>query len=113
MTRTRVYLTVDVMYYVAAPETGRAQLSRINVARLRRVLQFLHKHSSDFEVMTVGELARRSPQPMAVGSSSPVGPVSLPSPRSGLALRAGRLLDQAVKRAATGFKLRSHHEKPQ
>lgn len=101
------------MYYMAHPESRRARLSRINLSRLRGLLEYLGEHRSDYEVTTVGELAARLPQPMAAGSTSPVGPVPLPSPKSGFVLRAGRLFEQAMKRAATGFKLRSFHDKPQ
>jgi hypothetical protein len=89
------------LYYAADPTSGRAQLSRINLRRLRGLCRFLAAHRGEFVVKTVGDVARELPG-LAAGSVLPVD-----SPRGARFLRYGRLVEQAIKRAATGFRLRN------
>lgn len=87
-------------FYIEDVAERRATLSKINVARLRGLAQFLRAHAGEFEVETVGELARRGPQP-----SPP--PRALPKPKKLHEL--GRLFEQLRKRVESGFKVESHY----
>jgi hypothetical protein len=90
------------LFHLGRPETGRAQLSRINLARLQGLARFLERERDRFEVLTVADLARRLPL------DEPGDGVTR-SPASGPLLRAGRLVEQALKRFASRFGIRSHH----
>jgi hypothetical protein len=87
-------------FYIEDLAQRRAALSKINVARLRGLAQFLRAHADEFEVETVGELARRGPAP------SPA-PRALPKPKRLHEL--GRMLEQLRKRVESGFKVESHY----
>lgn len=78
----------------------RATLSKINVARLRGLAAFLRAHAAEFEVETVGELARRGPSP---------SPPPRALPRAKRRHRLGRVIEQLRKRVESGFKLESHY----
>jgi peptidoglycan/xylan/chitin deacetylase (PgdA/CDA1 family) len=87
-------------FYIEDLAERRAALSKINVARLRGLAKFLRAHADEFEVETVGELARRGPSP------SPA-PSALPKPKRLHEL--GRMLEQLRKRVESGFKVESHY----
>jgi hypothetical protein len=87
-------------FYVDDLEKRRAHKSRINLMRLRGLCRFLRAHAGEFEVDTVGDLARRGPQP-----SPP--PASLP--RIKRLHKYGRMIEQLYKRVESGFKVESHY----
>ena len=87
-------------FYIDDLPKRRAALSRINLARLRGLARFLRAHADEFEVETVGALARRGPTP-----SPPVA--ALPRPKRLHTL--GRLVEQLRKRVESGFKVESHY----
>ncbi len=87
-------------FYVDDLDERRATLSKINVARLRGLARFLRAHADELEVDTVGELARRGPQPSAAVAELP---------RSKRLHRLGRLIEQVRKRVESGFKVESHY----
>ena len=87
-------------FYIDDLEKRRATLSKINVARLRGLAAFLRAHAAEFEVDTVGELARRGPEPSPAPSALP---------RSKRLHKYGRMLAQLYKRVESGFKVESHY----
>jgi len=87
-------------FYIDDLAQRRAHLSKINVARLRGLCRFLRAHAAEFEVDTVGDLARRGPV------ASPPAP-ALPKPRR--LHKYGRLVEQLFKRVESGFKVESHY----
>ncbi|HEX8950584.1 MAG TPA: hypothetical protein VF945_02010 [Polyangia bacterium] len=87
-------------FYIDDLEARRATLSKINVARLRGLARYLRAHADEFEVETVGGLARRGPSP-----SPPVAAL----PRKKRLLELGRMVEQLRKRVESGFKVESHY----
>ncbi len=87
-------------FYIDDLPKRRATLSKINVARLRGLAQFLRAHADEFEVETVGELARRGPLP---------SPPSTELPRIKRLHKLGRMVEQLRKRVESGFKVESHY----
>jgi hypothetical protein len=77
-----------------------ATLSKINLARLRGLARFLREHAGDFEVDTVGALARRGPSP---------SPPATELPRTKRLHKLGRMVEQLRKRVESGFKVESHY----
>lgn len=87
-------------FYIDDLAAGRATLSKINRARLRGLCRFLRQQAAQFEVDTVGELARRGPL-----ASPP--PAALP--RTQRRHKYGRMIEQLFKRVESGFKVESHY----
>jgi hypothetical protein len=87
-------------FYIQDLEKRRARLSRINLKRLRGLCRFLRAHAADFEVDTVGDLARRGPV-----ASPPVA--GLPKLRR--RHEVGRVFEQLFKRVGSGFRVQSHY----
>ena len=87
-------------FYIDDLPERRAALSKINLARLRGLARFLRAHADEFEVETVGALARRGPTP-----SPPVAAL----PRSKRLHTLGRMVEQLRKRVESGFKVESHY----
>jgi hypothetical protein len=87
-------------FYIEDLEQRRAVINTVNLARLRGLCRFLRAHAAEFEVDTVGELARR-------------GPVPSPPPRALPHLRPlykyGRMMEQLYKRVRSGFRVESHY----
>ena len=87
-------------FYIEDLARRRAALSKINVARLRGLARFLRAHAGEFEVETVGELARRGPSPSPAPGALPKGK---------RLHELGRMLEQLRKRVESGFKVESHY----
>ena len=87
-------------FYIDDLVRRRATLSRINLARLRGLARFLGAHRDQFEVETVGELARRGPTP---------SPPAAGLPRLTRLHQLGRMFEQLRKRVESGFKVESHY----
>ncbi len=87
-------------FYIEDLDKRHARLNRLNVARLRGLCEFLRAHADEFEVDTVGALARRgpvaSPPPRALPHTRPV-------------YKYGRMLEQLYKRVQSGFRIESHY----
>lgn len=77
-------------FHLDRPHPARGRVNRINVRRLRLLLSYLRNHPQDFEVETVGQLARRLPHATSAAAR--------PYPQGSLGLELGRWLAQAVKR---------------
>ena len=58
-------------FYIDDLPARRATLSKINVARLRGLARYLRAHADEFEVETVGALARRGPTPSPPAAALP------------------------------------------
>jgi hypothetical protein len=93
------------LYYIDDLERRRGRLSAINVARLRGLCRFLRQHANEYEVDTVGALARR----LAMGEEQAVAPAMAPLPRLRRLHRYGRMIEQLFKRVESGFKVQSHY----
>jgi hypothetical protein len=83
------------LFFLDAPERRRGHLNRINLERLRGLCAFLDRRSRDFQVDTVGALARR----LRDGEETP-RPIEARYPRSSPLPFARRLAEQALKRVA-------------
>ena len=87
-------------FYVEDLKRRRAAINQVNLARLRGLCRFLRAHAADFEVDTVGDLARR-------------GPVAAPPPPALPRIRRlrkyGRMVEQLYKRVRSGFRVESHY----
>jgi hypothetical protein len=92
-------------FYIDDLEKRRARPSAFNLARLRGLCRFLHQHRDQFEVLTVGELARR----LAAGEEHAEAPAAAPLPRMRRLHRYGRMVEQLFKRVESGFKVQSHY----
>lgn len=88
------------LFYIDDLERRRATLSKINVARLRGLAKFLRAHADQFEVETVGALARRGPT---------ASPPATTLPRIKRLHKLGRMVEQLRKRVESGFKVESHY----
>jgi hypothetical protein len=87
-------------FYIDDLEDRRATLSKINRGRLRGLARFLRAHANEFEVETVGALARRGPTP---------SPPAAGLPRVKRLHKLGRMFEQLRKRVESGFKVESHY----
>lgn len=88
------------LYTTLSADERRGHLSWINLLRLRGLCRYLRRHADEFEVETLGGLARRLPVSTMAAAATP---------RGSRVLRWQRLLEQGLKRAATGFKLTSNY----
>lgn len=86
-------------YFLDATTPRRGYLNRLNVERLRGLCRFLKENSRDFEVDTVGALARRLAD-VAPEAEKEVTPYALEFPRSRPLHHARRVVEQAYKRVA-------------
>ena len=77
-------------FWVDSIREKRGRPNHINVARLRGLCRWLRDHPRDFQVETVGDLARRLPLNRAASLA--------PVPAGSRAWRLKRLVEQAVKR---------------
>jgi hypothetical protein len=78
-------------------------VNRLNVDRLRGLCRFLQKRSSEFEVDTVGALARRLGGAREAAAAGPVGDAAQGGasyPRGAPLHHARRVVEQAWKRVA-------------
>lgn len=77
-------------FWVNSIREKRGRLNHINAGRLRGLCRWLRDHSSDFEVETLGDLARRLPlaRPASIAQV----------PAGSRVWRLKRLVEQAVKR---------------
>jgi undecaprenyl pyrophosphate synthase len=87
-------------FYIDDLEKRHATLSKINLSRLRGLAHFLRAHAAEFEVETVGDLARRGPKPLP-----PVNEL----PKVKRLHKLGRMFEQLRKRVESGFKVESHY----
>lgn len=87
-------------FYIDDLAKRHATLSKINVARLRGLARFLRAHADEFEVETVGALARRGPAP---------SPPATELPKVKRLHKLGRMVEQLRKRVESGFKVESHY----
>lgn len=87
-------------FYVDDLAKRQATLSKINLARLRGLARFLRAHADEFEVETVGALARRGPTP---------SPPATALPKVKRLHKLGRMVEQLRKRVESGFKVESHY----
>jgi hypothetical protein len=86
-------------FWVDSIRDRRGRPNPINAARLRGVCRWLAAHARDFEVETVGALARRLPAPALPSPSAARGPAPAPRlPTGSLLWGAKRLAEQAIKR---------------
>jgi hypothetical protein len=85
-------------YFLDSAASRCGHVNRLNVERLRGLSRFLHERSADFEVDTVGALARRLKDGRAAASA----PLSAAPefPRSTPRHHARRVVEQAYKRVA-------------
>ncbi|WP_437769611.1 hypothetical protein WMF27_07440 [Sorangium sp. So ce281] len=92
-------------YFLDSAEARRGFPNRLNVERLRGLCRFLDENSKDFEVDTVGALARRlsDAAPSAHGGVDEGAPPSLQFPHSSAIHHARRVVEQAYKRVAQRF----------
>jgi hypothetical protein len=95
-------------FYIDDLKANKARLSWINLLRLRGLCRFLRAHADEFEVETVGALARRLPVP-SVAAAAPAAFGSALMPRGSRLRRYGRLVEQLFKRVESGFKVESHY----
>jgi hypothetical protein len=80
-------------FVIDSAEQQRGRPNRINLSRLRGLVDFLAAHRDAFTVSTVGALGVRAQQQQLV---APANPTAVPPGRS--SLRWGRLAMQALKR---------------
>jgi hypothetical protein len=83
------------LFFLDAPDRRRGHLNRINLERLRGLCGFLAQRSHDFQVDTVGALARR----LRDGEET-ARPIEAGYPRISPLPFARRLAEQALKRVA-------------
>ncbi len=82
-------------FFVDSVERARGRPNEVNIRRLRKLLEFLARSSGEFEVETVGALARRL-RATPVRAPLRAGPI----PRNPPVLRWARQFGQARKRLA-------------
>lgn len=87
-------------FYIEDLDQRRAAINHVNLARLRGLCRFLAAHAADFEVDTVGALARRGPT-----ASPPLAAL----PRIRPLHKYGRMVEQLYKRVRSGFRVESHY----
>jgi hypothetical protein len=86
------------LFFVDSAEARRGHLNRVNVDRLRGLSRFLQERSGEFEVDTVGALARRLRE--GAGAGAPHRQDAATFPRSTPLHHARRVVEQALKRVA-------------
>jgi hypothetical protein len=95
-------------FFVDSAASRRGHLNRVNVERLRGLSRFLQERSGEFEVDTVGALARRlheaGPRVAGAGNGNAweahPGGLGGEAPRSMPLHHARRVVEQALKRVA-------------
>jgi hypothetical protein len=85
-------------YFLDSAASRRAHVNRVNVERLRGLCRFLRERSAEFEVDTVGALARRLKNGEERVRAQASG--ALDFPRSTTFQHARRMAEQAYKRVA-------------
>ncbi|AUX20849.1 hypothetical protein SOCEGT47_013250 [Sorangium cellulosum] len=85
-------------YFLDSASARRGHPNRLNMDRLRGLCRFLKESSRDFEVDTVGSLARRLAE--AAPEDRESAPPSLQFPTSNPIHHARRVVEQAYKRVA-------------
>jgi hypothetical protein len=87
-------------YHLDQVAPPRLRKNRVNLARLRGLIRFLGQNRGAFEVETVGALAARVPAPTVQAGPAPLPAGGTPVvPRGSRLRKAGRLIEQAYKRA--------------
>lgn len=87
-------------FYIEDLARRRAAINQVNLSRLRGLCRFLARHAADFEVDTVGALAKRGPVAAAAPSALP---------RLRPLRKYGRMVEQLYKRVRSGFRVESHY----
>lgn len=88
-------------YFLASASARRGHPNRLNMDRLRGLCRFLMENSKDFEVDTVGALARRLAE--SAPEDRECAPPALQFPHSTPIHHARRVVEQAYKRVAQRF----------
>ena len=91
------------LFFTRSADARRGHVNRLNVDRLRGLCRFLQERSSEFEVDTVGALARRLGGAREAAAAGPVGAAAQGGasyPRGAPLHHARRVVEQAWKRVA-------------
>jgi hypothetical protein len=83
------------LFHLDSIEDRRGRLNRVNLHRLRRLCRFLARHPEEFEVSTVGALARETAQSRIHPTQRSAAPAI---PRGSRVRQLRRYVEQALKR---------------